>query len=218
LVFVAEHLRERAARASGPLASWVRRASIAPMGIDTARFAEPVARQPKRVVFLGRLVDIKGVDVLCRAMGELVGVSELVIAGDGPRREEVAAAAARVGAQYLGPVYGRARDQLLQSAAVVIIPSIESGQRCEGAPVTAFEAMAAGAAVVASRTGGLAELPADAVSWVQPGSSASLVAEVRRLVEQPEAVRAQRQAGYRVAAGRDWQAVGPGLMPAPRQI
>ncbi|MBT8494619.1 MAG: glycosyltransferase family 4 protein [Deltaproteobacteria bacterium] len=215
LTLVGEHLRQRVASScSGSLASWVRAAEVVPMGIDIQRFrAEPVARRSGRMVFLGRLVDIKGVRVLGQVMAELAELGELVVAGDGPLRQQVEAWVARAGARYIGPVRGRQRDELLQSAELVLIPSVELGERREGAPVTAFEAMAAGAAVVASRSGGLSELPAETVTWIEPGSAESLLAAARRLLSDQRERDRQLGCAAAYAAGRDWRVVGPRLMP-----
>ena len=146
-------------------------------------------------------------------MAQLARHSDLVIAGDGPLAAAVAERARAVGAEYLGPVGGRSRDQLLASAEVVIIPSVAQGERREGFPVTALEAMAAGASVVASRTGGLAELPPSAVSWVPPGDGEALVVEVGRLLADPAARHRQQAAGRRFAESMDWDRVGPRLVP-----
>jgi len=215
LIFVAQHLRERFADACPALLrKQVRAAAVVPMGVEVSRLANVDAvRERRRVVFLGRLVDIKGARVLVEAMEELARESELVIAGRGPMEEAIARRAKEVGARFVGFVGGADRDRLLASAAVVIIPSVPVAERREGFPVTALEAMAAGAAVVASRTGGLAELPADAVALVPPGDPQALVAAVRELLGPGPGRARQVVAAQAYVESLDWGHVGPQLVP-----
>ncbi len=222
LSFVADHLRVRlASSVARPLRQWVLSAQVAPMGIDVRRIAgerRPPGAPVRRIVFLGRLVPIKGVDVLCRAMPAMSKRAEVVVAGDGPLAERVADSASKCGARFVGRVEGGRRDELLRSADIVVMPSVEVEGRREGAPVTALEAMAAGAAVVASKTGGLAELPADVARHVEPGSAEALVRAVTELIDGALARREQVARARLFVESRDWERVGPLLMPpeAPR--
>ena len=63
---------------------------------------------------------------------------------------------------FLGEVDPARRDELLSTASLVLIPSrVLPNGRSEGTPLVALEALAAGVPVIASRTGGLADLPVD---------------------------------------------------------
>src|SRR5688572_19998209 len=77
LAFVSDDLR---ALANAPTAL------VQAMGIDTARYAAitRAPTTPATVLFVGRLVPIKGADVLVRAAAQLR--AQIVIAGDGPER------------------------------------------------------------------------------------------------------------------------------------
>ncbi|MEJ7891542.1 MAG: glycosyltransferase family 4 protein [Solirubrobacteraceae bacterium] len=100
------------------------------------------------VLFAGRVALEKGVfDAIdaCAAAG-----LPLVIAGDGPELEAVRA----FGADARGRLDGAALADLRARAAVAIVPSRYE----EILPLAALEAMAAGLPVVATRSGGLAEL------------------------------------------------------------
>jgi len=215
LSFVAEHLRERFAVACpAPLRTWIRASAIVPMGVEVERLARAEGpRRRRRVVFLGRLVEIKGGQVLFDAMGDLARECELVIAGTGPMEAAMAQRARAVGAHFAGFVGGSERDRLLASAEVVILPSVAVGQRCEGFPVTALEAMAAGAAVVASRTGGLAELPEETARLVTPGDAPALVEAVRELLVSDSTRHRQVTAARAFVGTLDWGRVGPQLVP-----
>src|SRR5207244_8450255 len=62
------------------------------VGIDTTRFApggQPVAARARRVLYVGRLVEKKGVAILIAAFAQAQSVvpdAELVLIGDGPEK------------------------------------------------------------------------------------------------------------------------------------
>ena len=109
------------------------------------------------VVAVGRLSREKGHDVLVDACAFLGRVSRdeptLLIAGDGPERDRLAARARRRGVKLrldgfqpsIGPYYA--------AADVFVLPS-----RSEGSPNVLLEAMAAGCPIVATRVGGVPEI------------------------------------------------------------
>ncbi len=100
------------------------------------------------VLFAGRVAREKGVfDAIdaCAAAG-----LPLVIAGDGPALEEVRAG----GADARGRLGPEQLADLRAQAAVAVVPSRYE----EILPLAALEAMAAGLPVVATRSGGLAEM------------------------------------------------------------
>ena len=114
---------------------------------------------------VGRLVPIKGFDVLVRAAalaGERRGAPSVVILGDGPERERLAALARRLGVPLRLPGFVARQDvsRWMTAADLYVQPSrrLASG-RTEGLPVATLEALSLGLPVVASATGGLSELP-----------------------------------------------------------
>ena len=124
---------------------------------------------------VGRLVPIKGYDVLVRAVAVASASAQarstahspaprptLVIVGDGPERGRLAALARRLDVDLRLPGFvPRAQVATwLQSADLYVQPSrrLPTG-RTEGLPTATLEALAAGLPVVATQTGGLAELP-----------------------------------------------------------
>lgn len=228
LACVSEHVRERFLAGVRParLARAVRaRSIVTPMGVDVARRQSPAVHTAQRapggrtVLFLGRLVPIKGVPVLLDAVARLppaCGLVRVVVAGDGPLRAELAARAQaladRCAVELMGEVRGAARDRLLAAADVLVLPSLPvAGGRSEGAPVTALEAMAAGVPVIASRTGGLAELPSETVTLVPPGDVEALAQALARCLTD-DALRDRRiEAAARWVARHDWTEVGTRL-------
>jgi glycosyltransferase involved in cell wall biosynthesis len=117
---------------------------------EAARAALGLSRPT--VLFLGRLVPVKGVEVLLDAMAGF-GEADLVFAGDGPLRAMVRDAVLRSEGRIraLGWVAEPAKSQWLAAADVVVVPSIRlpSG-RTEGSPVVVREAQCVGTPVVVS--------------------------------------------------------------------
>jgi glycosyltransferase involved in cell wall biosynthesis len=158
-------------------------------GVDTREFAttgEPRSAGKPFVLAIGRHVIQKGFDVLIDAFGKLVADAafdwDLVIAGDGPLRDALAAQATHAGLETRVRLVGRtdrpATVALFRDAAAFVLPS-----RLEPFGIVNLEAMAAGTPVVASRVGGVPEFVEDGVSGllVEPGDAGALADAIRRL-------------------------------------
>jgi glycosyltransferase involved in cell wall biosynthesis len=193
------------------------RSQVCPMGIDVARFAALVRSQAAtpQVLFLGRLVPVKGAAIAAAAARLWQSEARLVVAGAGPeedRLRRLAASAPPGRICVVGEVHGAARDRLLAESDIALVPSIElAGGRTEGMPLAALEAMAAGSAVVASAVGGLADLPA--ITRVPPSDPDALAAAVDHLIAAPAARLVQLEAQRRFVAEMDWSQVGRRLLP-----
>jgi glycosyltransferase involved in cell wall biosynthesis len=143
------------------------KAEVIPMGIQATIEAEIESEiqsaRGKMILFIGRLTEVKGVDVLLKAMRETDG-AQLLIAGDGEQRTalEELTQNLSVNAKFLGQVEAATRAALFAACDTVVIPSrVLSDGRTEGTPVVCLEAMAAGLPIIASRVGGLAEVILD---------------------------------------------------------
>lgn len=189
LAFVSTKLRDLAVAASPRLAGWLDGALVQPMGIEVAHFeairAARALASPPTIVVVARLVPVKGVDVAIRAFVRLRTEARLVIAGDGPARRELETLAREVdarGISFVGAVDAAHRDELLKTAACVVIPSrVLPNGRTEGAPMIALEALASGVPVVASAVGGLRDLlGGDPGSLVAPHDPAALADAIER--------------------------------------
>jgi len=179
LVFVSRDLQRRFAALVGSSVGRVER--LLPDG-ELFRPASPAARAAARqrlglsrptVVAVGRLIPIKGFDVLIDAVGDL---AQVAIIGAGSEHERLRARARqrRVALRLPGFVPRAELAGWLAAGDVYVQPSrrLESG-RTEGVPMAALEALAIGVPVIAARSGGLAELDGS-VSWFEPGDVASL--------------------------------------------
>uniref|UniRef100_I2PYJ8 Glycosyltransferase n=1 Tax=Desulfovibrio sp. U5L TaxID=596152 RepID=I2PYJ8_9BACT len=177
--------------------------AMIPNGVDTDRFApadDPSREGPVRLVFVGRIVRQKGLDVLLDALARLPETAcfELAILGDGPLRRELAERARRLGlgdrVRFAGWVGRADLPEALREADAFVFPS-----RDEGMPNAVLEAMAAGLAVAATRIAGNEELVVDGRTGflVPPDDPAALAAALARLV-------GDRNLCWRLgAAGRD---------------
>ena len=148
----------------------------APVGLGKA-----VAAGRPVILAVGRLAAQKGFDVLLGAAAhwlDLDPVPLLAIAGDGPLAGELRARAASLGVD--AAFLGRRDDvaDLLAAAAVFVLPS-----RWEGQPLILQEALRAGAAIVATRVGGIPDLAGgDAALLVAPNDAPGLAAAVRAVL------------------------------------
>ncbi|MDX6448470.1 MAG: glycogen synthase [Gaiellaceae bacterium] len=143
-----------------------REVRVIPSGVDVPRdVAEPA--DPPEVLYAGRLSAEKGI----RELVEATAGMKLVVAGDGPLRDEVPGALGFVPHDELLDLYAR--------ASVVACPSHR-----EGFGVVCAEAMAHGRPVVAGAVGGLLDLVVDGQTGllVPPRDSAALRAALERLL------------------------------------
>jgi glycosyltransferase involved in cell wall biosynthesis len=161
------------------LRKWVRVApvSFVPNGLPPAPPVSPAERAQARqrlrvepdafcVAIIGRLSPEKGHRVLFEALRGKVAT--LLIAGDGPLREQLREAASGLDARFLG--YLENAREVHAAADVVALPSLR-----EGLPLVALEALALGRCVVASAVGELPQLLADGAGvLVPPGDPAAL--------------------------------------------
>jgi glycosyltransferase involved in cell wall biosynthesis len=157
----------------------------------------PPPRQPPTndrpiVGYAGRLVTLKGVDVLLRAAATLPGL-RVEVAGDGPERSRLEAI--DPSATFLG--WQPRLDDLLARWDLFALPSRE-----EAFGIAALEAMAAGRPVVATRVGGLPELIDDGLTGllVPPDDPPALAAALASLAADPARRARMGEAGRARAA------------------
>lgn len=106
-------------------------------------------------LYLGRLSDEKGVDVLMQAM-KSVQEAKLLVAGDGAYRnvlEQLQQSENITNVTFVGSKHGEELEQLFDGCRAVIVPSIWY----ENFPYVMMEAYARGKAVVGSDKGGIPE-------------------------------------------------------------
>ena len=99
-------------------------APITPLAAESRLQHRPRVDGMTRYLFVGRLIERKGLDVLLEAFAGVAG-GELEIAGDGPLRPMVEAAAARdPRIRYIGHAAGDALASAYREADALIVPSL----------------------------------------------------------------------------------------------
>src|ERR687890_432467 len=164
---------------------------------DPGYRAEPTSDE-RRVVFAGRLVDVKGIRTLLDAWQRTPTGMTLVIAGDGELRplvEERAAADPSI--RFVGWVQEQEVTDLMASAELVVVPS----QWYEGAPLVILRSLGVGTPVLVSDLENLStEVLEDRAGWTfKTGSSADLADKLTAFVTTPSSardVRARARASY----------------------
>ena len=152
------------------------------VALDAPRRRPGAATRPATLLSVGRLRAPKDFLTLVRAMTALEpGSARLLIAGDGPDRDAVAAEVARLGLDGTVELLGTRSDvpALLAGADVFVLASDS-----EGLPMSVLEAMSAGLPVVASAVGGVPELVRDGETGalVPPRDSGALARALVPLV------------------------------------
>ncbi len=196
LVFASADLRDRFARLCGDAPEALgARTCVQPAPCDSSlfRLRPVVERHGLRsrlglerftVLAAGRLVPIKGYDVLVHAVGHLPARERptLVIAGSGPEEPRLRrlAAACAVDLRLPGLVSAATLAEWMAATDLFVHPcrSLSNG-RSEGAPVVVREALAAGLPVIASALGGLLELAGhERLTLVVPENPSALAAKI----------------------------------------
>lgn len=209
-------LKERLGRRFPSLKQHMR---IVPLGTDLNRFA-PASRaekeqlrkqlgvtQPFCVLYAGRLIPRKGVNVLIRAVAILQQKHpvQLLIAGKGPpsyvRKLRRLADRKQVQATFCGQIAHERMERLYRAADCIVCPS----QKHEAFGLVNVEAMASGLPVIASDNGGIREI-------IQTGNEGYLVyaydkpesfaLRLNQLASNPELAQSMGQKGRICAVSR----------------
>jgi glycosyltransferase involved in cell wall biosynthesis len=164
-------------------------------GIEAGPEPPPPA-EPTRLLAVGRLIEIKGFDVLLRAFAIArrdVPQLTLELAGAGPLEQRLSAAAPD-GVTFLGRISDVA--SCYERSSILVAPS-----RGEGFGLVALEAAERGRAAIVSDVGGLPEIVADGETGlvVPAGDERALAESIVALTRDPVRVRAMGAAARRRA-------------------
>jgi colanic acid/amylovoran biosynthesis glycosyltransferase len=188
LCTISEYGRSQLMRFSDPT-QWAK-FRVARLGVDPSLYTPRPFREnpsPFEILFVGRLVPVKGLFILMDALRRLVRDGHSVrlrIAGDGPDRAGLELIVAERGLNqhvifegWQNPDSVRA---LYRQADVFALPSF-----AEGIPVVLMEAMAMEIPCVTTRITGIPELIRDQVDGllVTPSSEEELAAAIARLMD-----------------------------------
>ena len=189
--------------------------AVQPMGVDLAQRFTPdaaVTRSCDEILFVGRLVEKKGLRHLIDAMPAILRFHPsafLTVAGFGPEEAECRRQAGRLGlgdkVRFVGAVPQAELPALYRRAAVFVAPFVQtdSGDR-EGLGLVVVEAAGCGCPVVVSDLPSVRDVfrGGSPFAMVPPGASESLGVAINQLLADP--IAASRQA----AAVRDSLCVG----------
>lgn len=194
-----------------------------PLGRLEMRAAPPATDEGVRLLYIGRLVPVKGADVLVRAMPAILADHpdvRLDIVGDGPERASIEAIASDLRLSGAVSFHG-ARDhaavlEALRAAHVLVVPgrTMPSGQ-AETSSMVFKEALAFGVPVAATASGALPETcpPAFREELARPGDPIELARAVISVLREPGAWADRAEEGRRwVSEQFDSERIGGSLV------
>ncbi len=195
--------------------------SIMPMGVDLTNKFRPVqgvVRMDNRLIFVGRLVEKKGVVYLLEAMTSVVSVFpevHLDIVGDGPLRADLEKRAEELGlstsVKFLGSREHEQLPNLYTAASIAIVPSIiaSSGDQ-EGLGLVIIEAMGCECAVIASSLDAIRDvIDEDTGCLVTPADATVLADKIIFLLSNREyRIQIAGRGRSKVLSEFDWEISG----------
>ncbi|MHA1834568.1 MAG: glycosyltransferase family 4 protein [Candidatus Baldrarchaeia archaeon] len=142
----------------------------------------------QRILFLGRVTQIKGVHILLKALAYLkrkYSNVRLIVAGPSDakyklRLENIVRKLSIVDfVEFLGPVYGKEKIKLIKNSEILVLPSFR-----EYTPTVLLEAQALGVPVVATKVGAISEMIVEGKTGllVEPGNEYQLAEAIETLL------------------------------------
>jgi glycosyltransferase involved in cell wall biosynthesis len=184
--------------------------------------------RPFELLFVGRLVERKGVHLLLDALAALPPqrAAVLHVVGNGPDRERLEAQAQRLNLGERAVFHGFVSTEELQTRlrtcdALVLPAVVDAKGDTEGLGVVLIEAMSYARPVIASAAGGIVDIVRDGRNGLllPPGDAPALTAAIERLMDDPERARAMGLAGREdVEADFSWDVIADRLAAIYRRV
>jgi glycosyltransferase involved in cell wall biosynthesis len=174
---------------------------------DAERFSAPANDEREgELLFVGRLVSDKGLDLLVEALGRLGerGVRpRLTVVGEGPEQNRCARQVVELGLEsqvdFLGALSGDDLAVTYRRHRILVVPS----RYREPFGIVALEGIACGCAVIASEGGGLSDAVGPCGRLFPNGDVAALAAAIERLrADEAELERYRQGAAAHLAERR----------------
>jgi len=154
------------------------------------------------MLFVGKLIDWKGVDVAIKALSQLPANAELVVVGEGEAVEGLEQLSVKLGVAERTHFLGGRRnvEPFMQSADCFLCPSIWE----EAVGLVNLEAMACGLPVIASRIGGIPEFIDHGRTGLlfEPGDHEGLARQLKYLMDSPDVPKTLGKAAREEAVKR----------------
>ena len=155
---------------------------------DTLFHLRPATARNRDLVYVGRFVSDKGIDLLIDALGRLASRGlrpNLTLVGSGPEEAALRAQAERVGVSQqinlIGNRHGEALATTLNQHKVMVVPS----RWREPFGIVALEGLASGCRIVASHRGGLPEAAGPEAHLFEPDQPEALDEALRNALNAP---------------------------------
>ncbi len=158
LIVKSAHMKRQLMQAGVPQ----EKVEVIPLSItlpEVSRYDAPLVDPgaPPVILFVGRVAEEKGLDVMLRALARMSAQYEAILAGDGPVTEKMQGLAAELGiadrVRFVGWKGGQELERLYRLCHMVVVPSVWP----EPFGLVGLEAMANAKPVVAFEVGGIPE-------------------------------------------------------------
>jgi len=140
-------------------------------------------KNKKYILYIGRLVTKKGIDVLLKAMNMLENKSGIKLLLMGSNYEKYEKQVDKMkNVKILGEIYGQEKMLYLSACDLLVLPSFT-----EGAPVVLMEAIAKNLPVVSTKVGGINKMIEDGREGhiIPIKNSGAIVEAIKKIIEKP---------------------------------
>jgi glycosyltransferase involved in cell wall biosynthesis len=198
-----------------------RSVSVQPMGVDLkdSFIPDPKASKQTDLIYVGRLVEKKGVATLIEALSLLqldFPTLKLSIVGDGPEKDALEALTGRFGlaeqVDFAGAVENSQVPDWYRSASIAVIPSIVAADGDqEGLGLVAVEALGCGCATIVSDLPALGDVVRDGENGLvfHAGDARDLATKIRQILSDNTLYeKLVRSSSRSVVSQFDWRQVG----------
>ena len=213
IVAVSRELRRRALL-SAPAAV----IDVIPNGVDVGSF-RPALSRGRELLFVGRLIERKGLHLLIRAFAQLAGVhpsTTLTVVGDGPARRALERLAGELAprdrVRFTGHLDQDALADAYGQAAIFVLPALSDAM-----PNVVLEAMASGLAIVTTSTGATELIDGNGLVVETPEVGALRTA-IARYLEDPALLARHQQRSRQLAEAMSWSTVADYFSALYREV
>ncbi|KKT75299.1 MAG: Glycosyltransferase [Microgenomates group bacterium GW2011_GWA2_44_7] len=193
-----------------------RQVQIIPMGVDIKKFKIKRKKRliPHEILFVGRLVESKGLIYLISAMPKVLAKfpqTKLIIIGAGPLQKKMRSLIEKLHLSQNVSMIGPKKHEVLpfyySRATVFISPSVGS----EGLGVTFLEAAACGTCLIGTGLGGITDIISNKKTGllVKPADSEALAVAINKLLGNSKLRDyLSRNAYSHIKTHYDWRVIG----------